>query len=123
MGVENLARELPQEQTDPAQILGGGMPCTAWFYETPTGEVQGPFSVTRMRAWHAFGYFLPSLNVRIDWYQEFYQLKDLFPRLPRAFEDPPAHPKAELDRLPFMAAENGVGNETSTFPAAGSASS
>jgi len=70
-----------------------------WFYRTPEGIVQGPFSNGKMRAWHAYGYFAPELPTKINMYNNFYPLRSLFPDFQQAFQLQPTHPQQEVDFL------------------------
>lgn len=54
-------------------------PCTGWEYVDPSGKIQGPFHLDKMRQWHQHGFFYPALPMRCDASDEFVPFADLWP--------------------------------------------
>mmetsp|Transcript_43263 Transcript_43263/g.78744 ORF Transcript_43263/g.78744 Transcript_43263/m.78744 type:complete len:388 (-) Transcript_43263:206-1369(-) len=56
-------------------------PCPdgGWQYIDPSGIIQGPFHLDRMKAWYARGFFYPDLPMRCSSQDEFLRFQDLFP--------------------------------------------
>lgn len=53
-------------------------PAAGWQYVDPKGNVQGPFELTKMRLWHQYGYFAPSLPMRCSAEDEFRPFSEIF---------------------------------------------
>jgi len=54
-------------------------PATGWEYIDPSGKVQGPFDLAKMRAWHQHGFFYAALPMRCDSADEFAPFAQLWP--------------------------------------------
>lgn len=75
-------------------MMGSGMggsnmqrtvcPENGWEYIDPSGTVQGPFDLAKMRLWDQHGFFFPDLPMRCSIEDAFMPFRDLFP--------PPAKP-------------------------------
>mmetsp|Transcript_24688 Transcript_24688/g.57003 ORF Transcript_24688/g.57003 Transcript_24688/m.57003 type:complete len:381 (-) Transcript_24688:261-1403(-) len=54
-------------------------PAAGWQYIDPSGIIQGPFQLDKMRAWYEHGFFFPDLLMRCSSQDEFLRFQDLFP--------------------------------------------
>lgn len=54
-------------------------PSAGWQYIDPSGRVQGPFMLEKMRQWHSHGFFYPDLPMRCDPLDRFVRFAELFP--------------------------------------------
>jgi len=54
-------------------------PEMGWQYVDPSGKVQGPFTLEKMRLWHQHGYFFPELPMRCEDGDIFVPFAQLFP--------------------------------------------
>lgn len=54
-------------------------PATGWQYIDPTGKVQGPFGLEKMRLWHQHQFFYTDLQMRCDPVDAFAPFSVLFP--------------------------------------------
>eukprot|EP00405_Crypthecodinium_cohnii_P040957 CAMPEP_0206563546 /NCGR_PEP_ID=MMETSP0325_2-20121206/22914_1 /ASSEMBLY_ACC=CAM_ASM_000347 /TAXON_ID=2866 /ORGANISM="Crypthecodinium cohnii, Strain Seligo" /LENGTH=468 /DNA_ID=CAMNT_0054065979 /DNA_START=522 /DNA_END=1925 /DNA_ORIENTATION=- len=80
-----MARERPSAPPRPqASRLGlapptiTALPSTGWQYVDPSGKIQGPFSLEKMKQWHAARYFSPTLPMRCDPADEFVPFAELW---------------------------------------------
>lgn len=76
------------------QQHGSKLPCpeVGWQYVDPKGNIQGPFSLTEMKAWHGLGYFRPTLQMRCDANDKFLPFGELFPHPLIPFQSYPKRP-------------------------------
>jgi len=61
-------------------------PPAGWQYVDPSGKVQGPFLLDKMRQWHSLGFFYPDLPMRCDPFDRFAKFAELFPQGMRPFQ-------------------------------------
>lgn len=74
-------RPLPPPKEEPPKPTGPELvrcPETGWQYVDPKGQVQGPFNLAKMRLWHQYGYFAPSLPMRCAAEDEFKPFSNIF---------------------------------------------
>lgn len=62
-------------------------PETGWQYVDPSGKIQGPFGLDKMRLWHRHGFFYPDLPMRCDLEDNFVPFAELFPEGAEPFQD------------------------------------
>mmetsp|Transcript_119036 Transcript_119036/g.370815 ORF Transcript_119036/g.370815 Transcript_119036/m.370815 type:complete len:302 (+) Transcript_119036:63-968(+) len=62
-------------------------PDDGWQYVDPSGRIQGPFHIERMRVWSRHNFFYPDLPMRCDPADAFRPFADLFPRGAEPFGD------------------------------------
>jgi len=62
-------------------------PDSGWQYVDPSGKIQGPFPLEKMRLWHRHGFFYPELPMRCNPADAFKPLGDLFPKGSEPFRD------------------------------------
>lgn len=89
------ARARAEEITNGKPIAGGrvtrgGLGCCpeeGWQYVDPSGKIQGPFGLEKMRLWHRHGFFYPELPMRCNAGDAFVTLSELFPEGTEPFKD------------------------------------
>lgn len=54
-------------------------PSSGWQYVDPSGRIQGPFSLEKMRLWYQHGYFYPNLPMRCSAADQFVAFSELWP--------------------------------------------
>jgi hypothetical protein len=67
-----------------------------WWYLTPLNEVHGPFDWFQMTDWNLKRWFTPSLRIRPEGFECFYEIQHLYPMPRRAFVTEPAVPTGEF---------------------------
>eukprot|EP00929_Paragymnodinium_shiwhaense_P045011 TRINITY_DN23050_c0_g4_i1.p1 TRINITY_DN23050_c0_g4~~TRINITY_DN23050_c0_g4_i1.p1 ORF type:complete len:403 (+),score=82.41 TRINITY_DN23050_c0_g4_i1:100-1308(+) len=65
------------------------LPCppTGWSYIDPSGNIQGPFGLDKMRIWYQHRFFQPELPMRCHDMDVFVPFRDLFPAPLVPFQD------------------------------------
>ncbi len=83
-----------------------------WSYQTPAGEILGPFRYGEMRGVYQRGHLRPCTPAKLEWYAHFYLLEELYAPhrkwkrqrgwCANAFLVPPplGHPPSEVPRAP-----------------------
>mmetsp|Transcript_23311 Transcript_23311/g.66338 ORF Transcript_23311/g.66338 Transcript_23311/m.66338 type:complete len:306 (+) Transcript_23311:104-1021(+) len=62
-------------------------PDTGWQYVDPSGKIQGPFDLAKMRLWHRYSFFYPELPMRCHPEDAFKPFAELFPDGAEPFRD------------------------------------
>jgi len=63
-------------------------PDMGWQYVDPSGKIQGPFGLEKMRLWNQHGFFYADLPMRCDPADSFVKLSELFPGGSEPFKGP-----------------------------------
>lgn len=62
-------------------------PESGWQYVDPTGKIQGPFHLEKMRLWHRHRFFYPELQMRCDPADAFKPFVEIWPDGAEPFRD------------------------------------
>lgn len=80
-------RSRQQGHASPPNYLIAQCPETGWQYVDPTGKIQGPFNLEKMRLWHRHRFFYPELPMRCNAADAFKPFIELFPGGTEPFRD------------------------------------
>lgn len=67
-----------QAKTCASKRRSSACPSSGWEYVDPSGKLQGPFGLDRMRLWHQRGFFYPALPMRCDASDQFVPFSELW---------------------------------------------